>query len=197
MEDACRVLRRYNTRLHPRHEEIPFSRIAGELCRCFGTEIDDDEITCATAFFRIFRQRLRCFPDAKAALVKLREQNLKIGVFTDVPYGMPRELVLEDIRQTSLAGAFDILLTSRDTGFRKPAIETLHALASALACESGEMAYVGNEKKDVEAARSFGCRSILIDRSRHGCNWGQDQTIASLAELDDSWNGRRKIASTP
>ena len=146
-------------------------------------------MACATAFFRIFRQRLHCFPEVKTALRKLRQNSMKIGIFTDVPYGMPRDLVLEDIRAASLEDSFDVLLTSRDIGSRKPAVKTLAALAGQLVCQAHEMVYVGNEKKDVEAAQAFGCYSILIDRKPHGLNWGQDRTITSLDELEFSAGG--------
>lgn len=183
IDRACAVLRRYNTRVISRTAEVSFSTILEEILRCFNFVGEAKEIVCAAAFFRIFRQRLRCFPEIGATLGALRLKGIKIGVFTDVPYGMPRELVLEDIHETSLERSFDALLTSRDVGFRKPSPETLRLLAEALACDPGDMAYVGNEQKDVEVARAFGCCSILIDRARHGCDWGQDRTIASLSEL--------------
>ena len=110
-------------------------------------------------------------------------KGLKVGIFTDVPYGMPRELVLEDVREAALDQLFDVLMTSRDAGFRKPSVETLQLMAGKFGCAAHEMAYVGNEKKDVDVARAFGCYSILIDRLLLGHDWGQDQTIASLSEL--------------
>jgi putative hydrolase of the HAD superfamily len=180
---ACAVLRRYNTRHHPRTNEVTFATILGDMLRCFDFDGAAEELPCAEAFFRIFRRRLRCFPEAGAALGSLQQQGIRIGVFTDVPYGMPRELVLEDVDEAALSGFFDTLLTSRDAGFRKPSPETLRLLATKLSCAPDEMAYVGNEKKDVEVARNFGCWSILIDRPAHGNNWGQDRTIRSLSEL--------------
>lgn len=183
IECACSVLRGYNTRLNPREKEVSFSQIMRDILQCFNRVAELDEIACATAFFRVFRQRLRCFPDVKPALQTLREKKFKIGIFTDVPYGMPRKLVLDDINGSSLSNFFDVLLTSRDVGFRKPAVATLQSVARVLACEPGEMAYVGNEKKDIVVARAFGCCSILIDRDRHGNDWEQDRTITSLSEL--------------
>lgn len=181
---ACAVLRRYNTRLAPRANEVAFAQIARELAPCFGARFDSaDELPAATAFFRIFRQRLRCFPETRPAFATLRARGLKIGAFTDVPYGMPRELVLDDLRTAGLADAFDVLLTSRDTGFRKPAPVTLQRLAESLGCSPGEISHVGNERKDIDVARAFGCCAILLDRARHRPDWGQDRTIASLAEL--------------
>jgi putative hydrolase of the HAD superfamily len=183
LDQACAVLRRYNTRIHPREEEVSFAVILGELMKSLGATVEADEVACAMSFFRIFRQRLRCFPDARAAVDALRRKSLKVGIFTDVPYGMPSRLVLEDVSGAGLADSFDVLMTSRDAGFRKPSIATLASLARMLDCSAHEMAYVGNERKDVEVALAFGCHSILINRGHHGSDWGQHRTIASLSEL--------------
>jgi phosphoglycolate phosphatase-like HAD superfamily hydrolase len=59
----------------------------------------------------------------------------------------------------------------------------LRRLAEKLECSPHEMFYVGNERKDVEAAKAFGCAAILLDRAAHRHAWGQDRTIASLKEL--------------
>jgi putative hydrolase of the HAD superfamily len=183
LDAACAILRRYNTRIHPREEEVPFAVILSEVLRVFEVDSHVDELACATAFFRIFRQRLRCFPDTMDALAAIRKRQLKIGVFTDVPYGMPRELVLEDVGASAIGGFFDALITSRDVGFRKPAAATLQSLARVLSCELDEMIYVGNERKDIEVARACGCQSVLIDRARRGQDWGQDRTISTLSEI--------------
>lgn len=183
IEAACVILRRYNTRIHPRTEEVAFSTILTELSRAWGLAAPADEAIGAAGFFQVFRQRLRCFPDTPLALERLRAQGRQIGIFTDVPYGMPRALVLADLAETRLENSVDRLLTSRDAGFRKPSPVGLRSLASSFGCAPHELAYVGNERKDIEAARTFGCEAILIDRARHGQNRGQQRTIASLAEL--------------
>ena len=183
VEASCAILRRYNTRIHPREKEVSFASILTELLRVFEVDAAMDELECATAFFRIFRQRLRCFPDTLEALSAIRAKQLKVGVFTDVPYGMPRELVLEDVGATRVDQLFDALVTSRDVGFRKPAPATLKSLAKILSCEPEEMIYVGNERKDVDVARACGCESVLIDRAKHVHDWGQDRTISVLSEI--------------
>lgn len=123
------------------------------------------------------------FPETKTVLETLRKNGVAIGIFTDVPYGMPRELVLADIQESGLEGLFDVLLTSRDAGYRKPRVETIAAVAATLNCTAPEIVHVGNEKKDIEVARAFGCRAMLINRSEKNIEWGQDRTIASLVEL--------------
>lgn len=183
IERCCEILRGHNTRLHPRTTEVTFANILVELQAGLNHRGMVAELAGATAFFRIFRQRLRCFPDSLPAITQLRRSGRKIGVFTDVPYGMPEALVMEDVAATSLTGNLDVLLTSRAVGFRKPSPATLVALAEKLSCRPEEMAHVGNERKDVEVARAFGCQAILLDRTRHGADWGQDLTVASLTEL--------------
>lgn len=184
VDRGCAVLRRFNTRLNPRENEVGFATILAELQACFDTDspiVDED--AAAAAFFRVFQQRLHAFADAAPTLTRLRARGIRVGIFTDVPYGMPRRLVLQDVRAAGLDGTFDVLLTSRDAGCRKPAATTLRALAEALGCIASEFAYVGDEQKDIAAARAFGCTAILLDRTRRGAAWGQDRTIVSLAEL--------------
>jgi putative hydrolase of the HAD superfamily len=180
---ACAVLRRFNTRLNPRTQEVPFSAILDELLPCFGHTAVVEEMGAATAFFAVFRQRLRCFPDSRTTLEGLRNDGSKIAVFTDVPYGMPRELVLEDIREACLTDLFDVFLTSRDVGWRKPSPVTLKSVADQLGCNAEAMTYIGNERKDIDAALAFGCRSILLARQGSPTDWGQHRSISSLTEL--------------
>jgi FMN phosphatase YigB (HAD superfamily) len=77
---------------------------------------------------------------------------------------MSRELVKEDVTAAGIAERFDVLITSRDVGLRKPSLVTLHRSAEALSCQIHDMVHVGNERKDVEVAKTCGCPSILIDR---------------------------------
>lgn len=85
IDRACAVLRRYNTRINPREEEVSFTFILEQLLRTFELDVEVDELRGATAFFRIFRQELRCFPDTVGALASIRDRKVKIGVLTDVP----------------------------------------------------------------------------------------------------------------
>lgn len=180
---ACSVLRRFNTRLHPRRHEIEFAQLLAEISRGLGGSASADPLSCARAFFSVFRQRLRAFPDARPALAALRQRGCKIGIFTDVPYGMPREFVLDDVRDAGLEGLFDVLATSTDIGWRKPSPQTLEHLARILLCTPASMIHVGNERKDVEVAKAFGCPAILLNRGGPAADWGQDRTISLLSEL--------------
>ncbi len=183
IERGCALLRGFNTRLNPRVHEIPFGRILADLCTAWSVPPAGDHEGAARAFFSTFRQRLRCFPDSRPALAALRSAGIAIAVLTDVPYGMPRSLVLEDISESGLEGLLDLVVTSGEVGQRKPAPAALAAVALRLGLAPGDFAYVGNERKDVTVAKAFGCRAILIDRPGLAPAWGQDETIATLAQL--------------
>ncbi len=178
------VLRRYNTRLNPRDHEVPFRRILDEIASEFGVPAPADELPAARPFFDVFRQRLRAFPDAWPMLDRLRQRGVQVGCFTDVPYGMPREFVLEDIERAKLSDVIDVVITSREAGFRKPAAATLARIAAELGATRETFLYVGNEEKDIIAANAFGCRSVLLDRTGAAPMWGQSATIRSLSELE-------------
>jgi len=184
IEAGAAVLRKYNTRLNARAREVTFSAILDDLLESWKiSSPTPNEIRAATAFFHVFRQRLRCFPETKATLENLRQSGAATGIFTDVPYGMPQELVIEDIHDATLDGLTDVLLTSRDVGYRKPRVETIAAVARGLNCAVAELTHVGNEKKDIDVALALGCRAVLINRSGREIAWGQHQTITSLLEL--------------
>ena len=48
-----------------------------------------------------------------------------------------------------------------------------------------KMAFVGDEKKDVECAKNARAIAVLINRSGEEKNYGQDYTIRRLDELLD------------
>jgi putative hydrolase of the HAD superfamily len=183
MREACAVLKRHNTRLNPRSHEVDFSAILGELLETFGARFDGKTDDAATAFFSVFRQRLRCFPDTCGRLQLLRQRGVRIGVLTDVPYGMPRRLVLEDMDATGILGLVDDVVTSVDAGVRKPSPGGLAMLASRLKARPAEMVFVGNERKDIELGISCGCEAVLLDRKGASPDWKQHRTIRTLSEL--------------
>ena len=183
MHAANDVLRRYNTRLNPRALEVGFDSILRDLLTALGALFEGNTDDAAAAFFSVFRQRLRCFPDTCEQLRALRRSGVRIGVLTDVPYGMPRRLVLEDMKAARVLELIDELVTSVDAGVRKPNPGGLELLAARLQVQPSELIFVGNEKKDVEVAIAFGCEAVLLDRNRTDPNWNQHRTVNTLADL--------------
>jgi putative hydrolase of the HAD superfamily len=187
IEAGAAVLRRYNTRLTPRTREVDCSRVFAEVLAAL--EVTDE---CgpslldrtAEAFFSVFRRRARAFSDVDASLAALRAAGTPLGVLTDVPYGMPRRLVLEDLSAAGLDALAASTLTSVEVGLRKPEPEGFRALAAQCECSPAAMLYVGNEQKDVLGAKKAGMAAALVWRDASPAPaWGQDITLASLAQL--------------
>ncbi len=77
----------------------------------------------------------------------------------------------------------DYPLTSNDVGYRKPRADGLKLLSEKMQVDIKEMAFVGDEEKDIMCAVNAGAYSILINRDNTIKNYGQDKEISSLDEL--------------
>ena len=181
--DACSVLEQYNTRVNPRITEVTSEEVFGHVFREIGLP-DDQSHPFSSAFFSYFERTLQLFDDALPALHSFRSLGLRLGVLTDVPYGKPHDLVQREISQLGeTLGLLDCLLTSTDVGFRKPSPVGLHDLAQSLGCRPADMAYVGDEPKDVAASKAAGVTAILLVRKGEIPQFGQDITVSSLTEF--------------
>ncbi len=182
-ETGERALARYNTRLHPRVEEVTAAEVLGDVLAAWGLSRGAHLEAAESAFFGYFQRQAEPYDDVPPVLEDLRARGGAIGVLTDVPYGMSRDYVQHDLRSLSLY--VDALVTSVEAGRRKPDPAGYFALANALGVGAGEMLYVGNEEKDVEGANRAGLRSVLLDRDGMGDDYGQAATIHSLRDLKD------------
>jgi putative hydrolase of the HAD superfamily len=176
------ILVRHNTRLHPRTVEVSSEDIFAEILAAWGWP-EALRTQSVEAFFGFFQQRLATYPETIEVLRALKNRGVRVGVLTDVPYGMPRHLVERDLAEAGLSEFVDVLLTSVDVGHRKPAPEGFRALAQALGVSVGELIYVGNEPKDIAGPKAAGARAVLISREKTALELGQDATIASLRDL--------------
>lgn len=185
LQSGTELLLRYNTRTTPRVEEWEYSAdyIFHELLLAW--QLPREHLARAvSAFFAFFSAKVRAFPEAAAVLRDLQQHGVPIAVLTDVPYGMPVELVRADLAQAGLVIAEDLFLTSTMVGHRKPHRAGFGALAQRLGVACSELLYVGNEHKDIAGGKAAGCSTALVWRvSGEPPAWGQDLTIGSLDEL--------------
>jgi putative hydrolase of the HAD superfamily len=181
-EEAAGVLARYNTRLHPRREEIAAGEIFREVFASWSLTPGALERATA-AFFEFFQQRLARYPETSRVLRELQRRGIRVGVLTDVPYGMPRAFVERDLRGAELLSLTDELLTSVEVGWRKPEAAGFRLLAAKLGVAPRELWFVGNEEKDIAGALVAGAKPVLIDREGRAPEWGQAHTLRDLGEL--------------
>jgi FMN hydrolase / 5-amino-6-(5-phospho-D-ribitylamino)uracil phosphatase len=93
-----------------------------------------------------------------------------------------------DLERIGIASRFAATLSAREVGVAKPQPAAFEAVASALALDPAEIAYVGDDPQvDVLGARAAGLRTVWVNRA--GRNWpdvapGPDLAVADLAELE-------------
>lgn len=177
---AEHVLSLYNTRINPRDYEIKDTEIFNAVLAKWGA--DSRNVGQAIhVFFSFFQQRSKVYEDTVSMLKELKRKNIRIGILTDVPYGMSKPYVQRDIGP--IREYIDVLLSSVDVGYRKPRTEGFAQLARELGTAVDQMIYVGNEQKDITGANQSGAVSVLINREQQAVDWGQRITILSLSEV--------------
>lgn len=176
---AENILTAYNTRKHPRTHEIRAGEVTDRIASLFALPAAE----FGRGFFSYFQRRASPIPGAARLLDELRDADVYLAALSDVPYGMPGELLIEDLGE--LAGAFHRIATSCDVGWRKPDGYGLRQLLQTSGRTSGRAFYVGNERKDIDAAHSANMQSILFAPGHLVPAFGQTHTVATLAEVAD------------
>jgi putative hydrolase of the HAD superfamily len=108
--------------------------------------------------------RFRAFPDAAPALSGLRDAGMKLVCVSNWDFSLP-----EVLARCGLDGALDGVVTSAETGARKPDPAIFGPALELAGCEADEALYVGDTpEEDLAAARAAGVRALLIDREGSG-----------------------------
>lgn len=183
IRSAEAVLHKYNTRENPRTEEVEAKRIIVEILEVVGLESRDYLNQAKDAFFGFFQRRCEVFEDTYQILEIIKDKQIKVGILTDVAYGMDRKYILKDIEP--FQEYIDYMVTSVEAGYRKPHAKGYEMLAESLGLDVEDMMYVGNEEKDIIGAKNIGMTSVLINRSAEDKAYGADFVVNSLVEIDE------------
>jgi len=181
LQKAKDILLIYNTRENPRTREVTAEKIFTEILTAWGVYQSNYLQRSIKTFFSFFQMRARVFKDSIPTLQFLKQKAIKIGVFTDVPYGMGTDFVKKDVSE--IKKYIDVLLSSVDIGYRKPEKKVFQTISKHLNIEKRCMIYVGNEEKDIVGANNAGIFSVLLDRHKTTKSFGENLKISSLHEL--------------
>ena len=184
---ATDVLLKYNTRVNKREWETTSDCIFSEILKRWG--LQTDLYTIKSGFYSFFKADAEPYPETIATMEKLKQHGIKIGILTDVAYGMDNVFSLKDI--SALSGFIDIAITSVDVGYRKPNSAGFLKLLESLEITPKDMIFIGDEEKDIIGdeekdiigARKLGIFSTLINRSKEKNDFGQDYTLKSLSDI--------------
>ena len=176
---ATDVLLKYNTRVNYREWETTSDCIFSEILERWG--LQTDLYTIKSGFYSFFRADAEPYPETIDTMKKLKQHGIKIGILTDVAYGMDNVFSLEDI--SVLSDFIDIAITSVDVGYRKPNAAGYLKLLDSLEIYPNDMIFIGDEEKDIVGAGKLGIVSALINRGKEIKDFGQDYTLESLSDI--------------
>jgi len=175
------VLLKYNTRVNPREYEVDSNTIFSELFREWGITGSSWMEIAKEIFASFFFRKSKPYPETMTVLKEIQKRGFKIGVLTNVPYGMEKKHLLQDF--TEIDQYVDVFLTSVEVGFRKPNPKGYCELVQRLGVDTSECVFVGDEELDIIGANTVGMVSVLIDRNEQNKKYGQIHTINSLSDI--------------
>jgi len=181
--EAHRKHESYSAYLRERIERTDAADVLTAVLTALGGRAAERVETTVDATFGLLRRSLVAYPDAAPTLAALKRAGFGVGALSNVPFGLPRRTIHDDLRRTGLAPYIDGFVTSVDVGLRKPHRAAFEWLAATLGVELGQIAYVGNLPTDVAGALSAGCVPIFVDRIGTGMDYGQAATVHHLREV--------------
>ena len=181
IERSIDILRSYNPKINYREIDYSPEMIFGKATEHWNADFPLDDVI--DSFYSSLNLTSYIYEETIPVLKKLKLEGYIIAVLTDVATGMPDELHKSYFEE--LLPYFDMYVSSISCGYRKPNPKGLNDIAEHFGISPDEMIYIGDEEKDIHAAKRFGCKSVLIDRSKTGMYFGQDFTVSNLNELFD------------
>jgi FMN phosphatase YigB (HAD superfamily) len=158
-------------------------RHALELCRP-GFDLERAFKERAAAGIPRHEELYDVYPDAAAAVTRLRDAGLRVGFAGNQPAGAEASLA-------GLVAEGDLVATSADWGVSKPDPAFFTRIAAELALPPGEIAYVGDRvDNDILPAAAAGMFTVLLRRGPWGviqAAWPEAKTAnATASDLDEA-----------
>lgn len=159
IEKSEKILRSFNPKVNYREIDLPPEKIFKEATAHWDCSIPLNEMI--NSFFLSVDLVPYIYPDTLTVLEKLKKK-YRIAALTDVASGMPDEMHRKYCAE--LMPYFDFYVSSITCGYRKPNPKGLEDIADHFGIAAHEIIVVGDEEKDIIAAKRFGCESVLVDR---------------------------------
>ena len=179
-------------------ESVPLERLRphvssgarGMIGSAFGMSADHpDYVTMRTEFLEIYADNLcigsRLFPGMDAFLDTLESSGLKWGVVTN----KFERLTHPVLAGLGLAGRAGVVVGGDTCPRAKPFPDSLLHAASVLGVAPARALYIGDDERDVQAARAAGMPVIVagygyLGENRAPALWGADAVMRSVAEIE-------------
>jgi len=126
----------------------------------------------------------RPFDGINELLEDIEKANLRWGVATNKPVRYAEPIM----QQLGLAQRSAVLVCPDHVSRSKPDPEMLHLACQQLQLEPGEVLFIGDDERDIEAGRAAGCRTVAVSYGYihpqdNPANWGADALVEHPREL--------------
>ena len=172
----------------PAYRQFASSGARGMLQTALGITPDHHEYASHRArFLDHYRDNLSrhstLFDGIDQLLLALARVDVQWGIVTNKPR-LYTELLLKDLDLQRRAA---IVVCADDVAKAKPAPDALLRACERLAIQPGQAIYVGDDKRDADAARAAGMRFVAVRWGYEGdhpiASWNADATIAKPSDL--------------
>jgi FMN phosphatase YigB (HAD superfamily) len=96
-----------------------------------------------------------------ATLQALKQQGFLLGIITDTALSL--HIKLEWFERAGFGNIWDAIISSKELGIRKPALEIYQAALAQFGMEPGRVAFVGHKKSELDGAKAAGMRTIAFN----------------------------------
>jgi HAD superfamily hydrolase (TIGR01549 family) len=143
--------------------EIPLQTFLGERLEQFGLPLDEGLIQEGLEiFYMALLEHRTLIPNTLEMLQSLKENGYRVGLISDVAWGLPSYFPKRDMAFYKLDVYFDDLVFSTDVGLRKPNPRIFQIALENLGIEAREAVYVGNNlQADIKGAHDSGMKAVL------------------------------------
>ncbi|HXZ24310.1 MAG TPA: HAD family hydrolase [Methanomassiliicoccales archaeon] len=143
--------------------EIPLTEVLDDCFLRFSCGGDEElMVKGLDAFYAVLLENRRSVPGTKEMLETLKDEGYRIGLVSDVAWGLPSSYPQIDMRHYHLREYFDDLVFSTDVGLRKPNPRIFKIALANVQSSPKEAVYVGNNlQADIKGALGVGMKAIL------------------------------------
>lgn len=154
---SAKILRSYNPRLYERQKEIKPDVILAECLK--GWNCNYEMQKAANLFFDGLELKPKIYDGAIELITQLKKKSCTVGLYTDLPCGMPDEYFKKHIKE--LTDEADFYISSQSCGYRKSYGHILIDTAKRHNTDIKDLIYIGDEEKDRQTSLHNGCRFLL------------------------------------
>jgi 2-haloacid dehalogenase len=160
---------------HTPYRQISHRALAYVMDRCGIARTEDDVRRLVSEI-----EKLEPFADVLAALATLRAAGYKLAILSNGDRDMLKAA------QPYIGFSFDHVISAQDAGYFKPHWKTYATAEQILGEDRSSILFVANHAFDCIGAKSYGMRTVFIDRRKRP--FGQtphqpDLIVADFAEL--------------